>query len=971
MNARIFGTDTKENYTGKFSFYIFKKGSRNPLFLQRNIRRVLDTHRKQLKASKGKKQQRMKNPGPVANGHALATPATDKIWSPREIINILERKSFSNRDPVLRIDVTAIRDRFAKYRDIRGGDDEPPKKQAKVSPVEATCSLTIWDSTSGTLDTVVEQTRKCEIFQHNKPSGERYASIELTEPFIVSLHKLLPKRERASQTYGEQLFSMQLAIMAANSTDQWPPVETKLPNPKTSQFRDPTGHLVRFPVLVAKWLRLPRVPENASESLLELFASQDHGKYKPKLSLKIDAQWLEPPSPLRVYNSEWRNCHVSSENSSRSSLAQDSGDTRNIARTEWLFEGLVGFMDKVAFDGYACALCNGQHFRDAHEFHFHLINGHDLFKFKFSQKFETNISGQSIAQGLVRVETGESYERKIIGKRIPDFREMSWHRPTHPFDLEAFLKGDESWLGKSPRRSNLAVPTPHLERSSSRETGKEIPLSAIIRPPDQVPDLVTSARKKFRVPTAPSGVRFYRTTAKCPLNEGDEVSESDDDIDEEWLLEKHTDTINSFTDTLPQEKEFMQSYDRHMLQEDISSDLHAGEALIRFCRANRTWLQSSEMRLEFSKKAAALKLQGALSSTVIRACFAIITSPTPTDPKIDGSMDIDSPLQPSRKLHYAASATPDKSNKKQPQPYRPLTPPEIGHIFGRCAKCDETILDMRKNIRCINPLCSRPDHHLRCIGLLQRGDAWICNECTSAGFLPEPKVKPVQPAGPLHSEAATATTLPVAAAITAPMSPARSASTSARNTTPSIPPNVAGDNANMLAIRSRDSSPAQNQSIGASRQLSRDMDLDLDEDSEDASKDQTEAVDTHPNFVGSNSDGPNQEGANASLAGEPSASHPPEKDADKLSPATREGANAEKSKIAKSREELGAHGATLAHEDEESVEEEEAGEEDDESSPNFQDIPDATDESDEDYVEPEIEEREEDGDVNMDESGNE
>ncbi|MCJ1323433.1 hypothetical protein MMC10_000093 [Thelotrema lepadinum] len=819
MNSRTIGTDPKEHYTGKLSFYIFKKKSRNPLFLQRNIRRVLDTHQKVLKARRAKKQQRMKNPGSASNGHIVTTLGSEKNWSPKEIINILESKTFSSRDPVLRIDVTAIRDRFAKFRDAKD-IDEPPKKQAKVSPVEATCSLTIWDSTSGTFDTVVEQTRKCEVVQQNKPSGERYASVELSEPFIVTLQKLLPKRERASQTYGEQLFSMQLAIMAANSTDQWPPVETKLPTPRTAQFRDPTGHLVRFPVLVAKWLRLPRVPENQAESLLELFASQDQGKYKPKLSLKIDAQWMEAPSPLTVYNSAYRNGLASPESSSRSSSTQNRNRGRKMAKTSWIFEGLVDFMDKLSFDGHTCALCHGQHFQDASELHFHLINGHDIFKFDYNQKFEIDSAGHQIAQGLVRVEIAEGYERKQVGRKVPDFREMTWIRPDRPFDLEAFLKGDESWLGKPSRRSNLSVPAPHLERSTSREVNKDVPLSAITRPPDQVPNLVSPVRKKFRVPPAPNGVRFYRTTAKCPLNEGDEVSESDDDIDEEWLLEKHTDTINSFTDTLPQEKEFMQKYDQHMLQEDISSDLHAGEALIRFCRSNKPWLQRPSMRLEFSKKAAALKLQGALSSTVIRACLAIINSPAPIKTKSGNMMELDSPPQLSSKnSRLANKLAPNGGTGRQSKSYRPLTPPEIGHIYGRCVKCNEAILDMRDNIRCENPLCEHANHHLNCVGLGQREESWVCDECKRSGFVPEPRIRATRSLA-TSTNVTTSAATPPAAAFAAPVSPPRSASASAPDFSAATLTKSAGGGGNALAIRSRESSPTWGANINRDKQPS-------------------------------------------------------------------------------------------------------------------------------------------------------
>ena len=801
-------TDIKENYTGKLSFYIFKKNSRNPLFLQRNVRCVLAHHRKRLGAERAK-QSGMKGATPLVDGHVEPKTSKEKKWSPREIIHILERKVFSERDPVLRIDVTAIRDRFAKFREAKDSD-EPPKKQAKVSPVEATCSLTIWDSTSGNFDTVVEQTRRCEIFQGNKSSGERYASIELAEAFVVSLQKLLPKRDRATQTYGEQSFSMQLALMAANSTDRWPPVDTKIPPPKTPQYRDPTGHLVRFPILVAKWLRLPRVPENESESLLELFASQDQTKYKPKLSLKINAQWMQPPTPLTVYNSEFKHGLASPGSSSRSTSTYGHPATRPIVKTDWVFEGIADFMDRLSFDGYTCPLCNGRQFRAVEEFHFHLVTGHDVFKFVFTVKFGTDDTGQSTAAGIVQAKIAEPYEKKLLAKPSADFREMTWVKPECPFDLEAFLKGDETWLGSSTRRAHgsLLVPPPQLERSSSREVARDIPAQAVSRPPAQVPDLVPSIRKKFKVPRAPQGMRFYRTIAKCPLDEGDEVSESDDNIDEEWLLEKHRDTIDSFTDTLPQEKEFMQLYDRHMLREDVSSDLHSGEALIRFCRANKTWLQKPSMRLEFSKKSAALKLQGALSRTTIRACLDIINSPTLMSPENEDTMEVDTPPTPASREPHSAPIS-DGLAVKQPSPYRPLTPPEIGHIYGRCAICNDAILDMRKNIRCANHICQRTDHHLSCVGLEQRDPSWACDECKTAGFVPESDAHSTHGTASTASVAPGSAAAPTVAAMDPPTPIARASADAGGTGTAPTNGKAAG---NRLAIRSRESSPSKNAS---------------------------------------------------------------------------------------------------------------------------------------------------------------
>ena len=717
------------------------------------------------------------------------TPKKKKIWSSREVQYILERKSFSQKDPVLRIDIAGIRDRLAKFRDKKV-ESEPPAKQARTSLVHATCSLTIWDSASPTQDTVVEQTRKCEIDGRTKPSGERFASIVMSAPFLVRLEELQPTRQRVSQVHAEPLFSMQIVLMAANDLELWPPVEMKLPTPKVARYTD-QGGLVRFPLLVAKWHRLPQVPENDQEAILDLLATQDNTKYKPKLGLKINASWTDATSPLTLQKMEVRNGGPSS-NRDHSSDYEEPLST-SIVYTEWEFEGLSSFMPTLRFEGHACPMCNGQRFRDAGEFHFHLINSHDLFKFKFSQKFESNDLGQSVAEGLVITDVADNYEERAANT-VKDFQEICWHKPNTPFDLEAYLKGDESWLSNGTKRGgSLAVTYPEPLRLASRDNLKlDLSIATTTRPPDQVPDLLRPARKRFRVPKAPRGIQFYRLAAKRPLVEGEMISESDDDIDEEWLQEKHSDTIDSFTDTLPQEKRFMQRYDRHMLQEDTSSDLHSGEALIRFCRLNKAWLQIPTNKIEFHKKAAALKLQGSLSSSTILACSKIINSPiSPIPPSSisskrkgkakaedDNAMDIDTPPHKLSSKTLRPHSSPPNDSSKTPTP-----PADKDHLFGRCAICRTSILDVRDYIRCNNPFCKGVDNHLSCARLDARPSthSWFCESCVRDGIA---EVEAVQVAVRDNSPSAFGV-------------PRTSTS-----------PAVASALENVLAIRSRESSPA-------------------------------------------------------------------------------------------------------------------------------------------------------------------
>ncbi|MCJ1442154.1 MAG: hypothetical protein MMC23_002647 [Stictis urceolatum] len=671
------------------------------------------------------------SPGSRRTAPESSSPVPEQ-WTVDELVQILNTKAFGPADPVLRIDVTDIKDRLARFRDNKH-DEGPPAKQARISRIRATCSLTIWDAGSPKQPTIVEQSRKCSIHGKALSSGERGASIALDEPFMVRLDQLQTKKIVSTHVSPELQLSMQVVIMVANEQDPWPPVEMKLPSPKTKTYRDVNG-LVRFPLLAAKWHKLPRCPRTEVESTLDLIASQDNNPYRPKLGLKIDASWVASPSALETAN---RHTRSQSKKSPSISTPEPYGMVaKSDISMDWIFEGAASHLDPLQFSGYLCPLCSGKDFRQPAHFHFHLINSHSLFVFSFTLQFR-NDEGRSVAEGTVRVNISKELESNTT--------DINWQKPNTVFELEAYLKGDESWLGKKTKRNgNLLVPrapsTPRRPRSRSHDVSKqEIPLSAVTRDADKVPDNHPPRKRRFAVPKAPDeNTRFFRLTTKRPLEEGEEVSESDDDIDEEWILQKHADTIDSFTDTTREEKEFIQRFDRHMLMEDVSSDLHSSESSIRFCRLNRRWLQGRAMRFEFHKKVATMKIQGCITRKTIMDCMKIIDEPTPEeDPE---AMDIDTP-----------AATPKRTKISDlPDP----NAPEAGDIYGRCAICSLGITHPRTHIFCTNPvslvhnrstlkmyslgkrinkfqICPRPDHHLSCVSLPRRKLNWLCSVCTT------------------------------------------------------------------------------------------------------------------------------------------------------------------------------------------------------------------------------------------------
>ena len=700
--------DFQRRFTGNITFYRISSLYRAPTFLQRSVRSFLHYHKRQILKRRHYPVQARIMSSSSEPGHGPTMPycSARANWSVKELQQNLEKGLSGSEGPVLKIDVTDIKDRKAIFRKSIT-DEEPPMKRVRNTYVHAQCLLTIWATGSAKkedLTYLVKQSKSCTIEAGTKDSGERTAVISMESPFYVRLEELQIKGPRPLNGYGNQLYDMQLTLLPANPTDPWPPFDFLSPPPKMSQRMEADG-LVRFPMLLAQWRRLPQLPESPTESLLEVCAYQDSKRYKTKLSLKMDASWSSLNSPLTLNNDKLRD--TSSPVPHLPSPVSEEDPHNPLVSTRWVFQGSWEHIHPLDFNGYLCPLCSKLVFKDMDTFHFHLINSHDLFKFELVVKARASSEGQQIIHAEVRVDVANTYPVKV-GHRVRDDREMEWQRPQSIFDLEAFLKGDETWLGhESKRPTRLAPPMPRVDaRSRSRDTLQlETPVVIKARAAHEVPDMPKPARTRFKVPPAPSDIKFFRLTVKRPLTEGEDISESDDEIDENWLLQKHSDTIESFSDMLQSEKRFIQQYDRHMLNENLSSNLHFREALVRFCRTNRTWLQTKEMKREFHKNAARLVMQGLISLQLLRDCADIIGTSS------ENHTQNESVLAADGSDHVKMTATEMGKTTAVQTTFMDAEKATVGllkrsnlgslHDYGIC-KCGSRIHEMSQYIRCSN-----------------------------------------------------------------------------------------------------------------------------------------------------------------------------------------------------------------------------------------------------------------------------
>jgi hypothetical protein len=206
---------------------------------------------------------------------------------------------------------------------------------------------------------------------------------------------------------------------------------------------------------------------------------------------------------------------------------------------------------------YTCPFCDGREFRNLTNLHFHLITSHDLFQFKVKQSRPAN--GLRSSENFVEVFVDLAKEPTVgrASDHVPDHRTFRWIRPAQELDVHRILQGDWSWVNDKrgislPSRRDIFTGNTLV----SMPTPRKIDLN-------EVEELPAKKKRKYRVPEPKNGLSgpvFIRSKSKRFVRPGEELSESDDDVDEEWLKLEHEEVssnrqcklvsrLSSFTDT--------------------------------------------------------------------------------------------------------------------------------------------------------------------------------------------------------------------------------------------------------------------------------------------------------------------------------------------------------------------------------------------------------------------------------------
>ena len=210
---------------------------------------------------------------------------------------------------------------------------------------------------------------------------------------------------------------------------------------------------------------------------------------------------------------------------------------------------------------------------------------------------------------------------RISGLADSPTKTLQLGKPTGPFNLKDYNKGNESWITSrlGPDHSEPDVLSP------AKATTKKLSDKPAIKPPQPLPAAQTVERRqeKKKVIIPDSSQPLFDPTSKARLKPGDELPKPA--VDNKWLLQKHREGIGEFSDVSPEEKEYICRWDAFMLQQNVTSRAYFRRSWLKFVKDNALWLASVGHRMiEFGKHLCVLMAKDVLDDQCVDSAYRLI-----------------------------------------------------------------------------------------------------------------------------------------------------------------------------------------------------------------------------------------------------------------------------------------------------------------------------------------------------------
>lgn len=287
--------------------------------------------------------------------------------------------------------------------------------------------------------------------------------------------------------------------------------------------------------------------------------------------------------------------------------------------------------DHCAICGYTTfTVCGPKTFQSFDQLVFHLKTYHNHMRFDVEEQEKKYMTTPLVS---IKITLASEANEPLLGRVGDPETDTHWFAPAEPFRLKYYINGNNDWLewgSLTRKRSSEGGVSGVLSDAGAMELDDSTHLEGISNY-ENVPDLTLPEQRKFQVPKAPSGRRFFRRDSKRPLEEGEWVDESDEEIDEQWLSVWRE--VTREPDVSEDMRAFRKLFDNYLGCEKLGSDIHLVDALFRFVRTHRSDLRNGLAR-EFELKMTELVEDRIVSHAVRNACVELVT-------KDSGEMKVD------------------------------------------------------------------------------------------------------------------------------------------------------------------------------------------------------------------------------------------------------------------------------------------------------------------------------------------
>lgn len=331
---------------GDFTFALYRQKARQKLFLQRNITRVLASHRKRrqrelasadthLNLTKQPRKQvdlseEKPSETPARNGleegasldgsetsanplvissqaqRQQATMATRSLpsqsngakneRSTRRSIRGLDR-IYEETDAELTLDLSNIRKKL-NFKTNSLDDSERPSKRQKRDTVRCQCHLTIWDNRDGfAVRPLTTKSSYCRVTATETMSNGYFVDLELEKPFVVKATELkVPVEIKQGAVTTSALgiidkYFLEMKIIPCRADSRWPPIPIlgKSDGDHFAHDIGKTGSELLQGAVVARYTHLPQAPE--ADVPLSVFFLHEGRTYRTKYGLQVISTW--------------------------------------------------------------------------------------------------------------------------------------------------------------------------------------------------------------------------------------------------------------------------------------------------------------------------------------------------------------------------------------------------------------------------------------------------------------------------------------------------------------------------------------------------------------------------------------------------------------------------------------------------------------------------------------------------------